>query len=594
MSWGKKEDVDLSRISTKYRSEKSISGYSLSEVKSAIQKYIRRNNVGMAIKMLMEFYSFDYVDGGSRILTNCLHRLQIIYLEDIGIGNYVAWYDLDKLFTIVYEERKKSDRNRNIEIRALKKIVIILCKSKKIRGCSFMNSVYQLNNQREEYSKYIDDCEYLEEIGEVTFDLFEKFIKEKNWRSIVVFKRLILLKNEGFNISTRKEKKIFISKLNDIVSKYFGKNIALIIAKWEKDIGKLKEGYLIYFLPLASYLYGCMGSDIDVSDVKNKWKKSDLGMVKLDDFVYDKHVLNAKNNSNMYFAEVSSQVFPKANIPLFPTDFEIIYIYLKSGKKENLVLEKCTKLPESTISFHNENSTKINDLVEKDEDLSITDFPDRESKLDFIVRAQLVTSHGKTDTYYAKYKGKTYFVKGPFLHNKGIDEFIKIQNEKEKYGLRTQKYYRVKMKVDRWPERPGIGVRKSFGVDDYGYFLIGKSMIDDFVIIEKESKTWSKTKVVDLSKFSVNVFKLNDMQMVSYINNVGFRLKYNLYDFADRNFMLFGDYVYSIDENKKNGDVDLRAELKSKKFEFVRKEYNRLKGKVNKKFLKVLSKEFED
>ena len=48
------------KINIKFRNEISVSGYEGNVVKSAIQKYIRRNNVEMALKMIMEIYCFEY------------------------------------------------------------------------------------------------------------------------------------------------------------------------------------------------------------------------------------------------------------------------------------------------------------------------------------------------------------------------------------------------------------------------------------------------------------------------------------------------------------------------------------------------------
>ena len=100
----------------------------------------------MALKMTMELYYFDYIDGGKRIFTNALHRLQIIFLEDIGCGNLALWRDLVDWFEIIFNERVKENRNRNLEIITLKRIVLNLCRCKKIRAASFMNSISVINN----------------------------------------------------------------------------------------------------------------------------------------------------------------------------------------------------------------------------------------------------------------------------------------------------------------------------------------------------------------------------------------------------------------------------------------------------------------
>ena len=80
---------------TKFRSERIWNGFSLDVLKSALQKYIRRSNVEMAYYVAMELDMFRHADGGKRILTNFYHRLMVIFIEDIGLGNYEAWQTVD-------------------------------------------------------------------------------------------------------------------------------------------------------------------------------------------------------------------------------------------------------------------------------------------------------------------------------------------------------------------------------------------------------------------------------------------------------------------------------------------------------------------
>lgn len=188
--------MDLSNMKTKFRNEISISGYDLSVVKSALQKYIRRNNVEMALKMCMEIYYFDYVEGGKRILTNGLHRLQIIFLEDIGCGNLKLWGQLVEWFDEIYKERDREGgvRNREIEIRNLKKIVVNLCKSRKIRCGSFMNAISVINENK--YDK-IKNCKYIDNFdGLITIEKLDIYLKNKSWKSIVVLRKLLFKLNE--------------------------------------------------------------------------------------------------------------------------------------------------------------------------------------------------------------------------------------------------------------------------------------------------------------------------------------------------------------------------------------------------------------
>ncbi|MHC5062202.1 MAG: hypothetical protein ACYTFK_14150, partial [Planctomycetota bacterium] len=76
---------------TKYRNEKSEHGHRFSTLKSAIQKYIRRNEIdkGMyCINELLKFNKMIKIDpkNTKRIMTNIANRIVVIANEDIGIG----------------------------------------------------------------------------------------------------------------------------------------------------------------------------------------------------------------------------------------------------------------------------------------------------------------------------------------------------------------------------------------------------------------------------------------------------------------------------------------------------------------------------
>ena len=102
-------------LSVMYRNEKSQYGFSLDVLKSAIQKYIRRNNKFMASYILREFFSFRELIEVEIVRvkscnTNMFHRLQIISLEDIGpsLLPYIETIDklLNELKDVTYDERK--------------------------------------------------------------------------------------------------------------------------------------------------------------------------------------------------------------------------------------------------------------------------------------------------------------------------------------------------------------------------------------------------------------------------------------------------------------------------------------------------------
>lgn len=110
----------LDNISVIYRQEISASGNRLDELKSGLQKYIRRNLPEYAARCGAELFCFIYKQGGKRIFTNLVHRLMIIYLEDIGLAGISIWSIIDKFINqILYSFRGEVDKNGNIEINDL-------------------------------------------------------------------------------------------------------------------------------------------------------------------------------------------------------------------------------------------------------------------------------------------------------------------------------------------------------------------------------------------------------------------------------------------------------------------------------------------
>lgn len=205
----------------------------------------------------------------------------------------------------------------------------------------------------------------------------------------------------------------------------------------------------------------------------------------------------------------------------------------------------------------------------------------------FICRAQLVTSYSKTDTYYAKGIEKDvnqlWLIKGPYIERTQIDEFLKFQKIKKERKLPFIICFSRKMIVDLWPEHPGIGVRHKLKENEEAYFIFCKSVIPESELSfeYRSSKKWEKTKVVKLKEFSVNVFKLNNMQMVYYLKNIAFRLEYNIGDMADRNFIVSGNIVYSVDESATKSNICLKTQLGESKYSYIKEYFEKVKNKLD-------------
>jgi len=127
-----------------FRKSMSPNGFTIDILKSGMQKYIRRGIFDKALYCSVELDSFKYVENGMRVSTNMIHRLQIIFLEDIGpcgISFFVRFNELIE------------DMINNIESNSLPEIIFMLCNSLHTRESSHINAVSRINSIFKEFSK---------------------------------------------------------------------------------------------------------------------------------------------------------------------------------------------------------------------------------------------------------------------------------------------------------------------------------------------------------------------------------------------------------------------------------------------------------
>lgn len=315
-------------MNCKFRNEVTASGYDFSVMKSGLQKYIRRGNEEKAVKCIEELDRFaELGHEGERLRTNMLHRLQIIFLEDIGIGNYYLWGNMCEWMTLLFNERKKVNRDRKTEIRTLELIVRNLCKSKKTRAASFMNGLCRLTEEDVDKVKHTGFAFVID--GDKTFEDYlcdlDKYMEQKSWISILFLKKLFL-----FCIEHKKSFKL----LEDLMEKYVCLNWCKM---WKKDLLKLREGFCLYFVPLAKYLYGTEELQLDLNCIEFDGVWPCNNNFEIDDYVFDKHVKvkHSLHNSHEYFVLESSYVFPE--VYRLPDAIKKIYIWIGCGKKGDIM-----------------------------------------------------------------------------------------------------------------------------------------------------------------------------------------------------------------------------------------------------------------
>lgn len=134
------------RISVKYRNERSLNNFTLDVLKSALQKYIRRAMEDQALFAGVELLMFGAVDGGARIVTNFIHRLQVIYLEDVGIAAINLWEYIDSKIDIMKARDLITGDCKSLSGQAMIDIICALSQSMHNRLPSHLSAISKYSN----------------------------------------------------------------------------------------------------------------------------------------------------------------------------------------------------------------------------------------------------------------------------------------------------------------------------------------------------------------------------------------------------------------------------------------------------------------
>ena len=604
------------KMSTKYRNEKTPVGMDYGVAKSALQKYIRRGKEEEALKIAGELHAFSEIGKeGRRYEKNFWHRLMIIFMEDIGIGNYGLWSYMIEWMNELLKERESENPNMEKEERILEKMIVNMCRSKKTRSCSFLKSLCELNEKdvekiNEEKEEELEEIKKGEEEGGMR-ELSEA-LRKKSALSVIYLQK-------EFEKGVRNAK--YMKMVEGCIEQYYSMEHG---KKWKKEILKMKEGNLLYILPLCNYLYGSEELQlVEEGELKGRLPRitegEEVAMLELPEYVYDKHVGKNRSqtrSSGEYFAKESSKVMPE--VIRMPIDLKRIYQWLKcnrvgslkdycqceasSNSKQIPILHVAEELPIKSILHVADEPTKpILHVVEEMPILHVAEevgleFPERESEMELISRIQLVCSRNKTDTVYARYKGEVWFVKGPYEGEEKVNEYVRIQEEKREMGLPYIESYMVKMYGDRWKKVP-LGIRNRLDLEKKQTYLMCRSLYEEREMefeMHEGSKYWPETKVLNMEKIKVNVFKLGERELIDYVNSIGYRMKRNIGDMGDRNFIIKEGRVYSVDEEVNKGKVNLLTNLKKRKYAYVKSAYERLskEGKLHPMCEEALCKEF--
>jgi hypothetical protein len=503
----------MSPICVKYRSESSRGGFSLDELKSGLQKYIRRGMLNEAAYCLNEFLSFRDIHNYSeherdvkRIFTNLYHRLLIISMEDIGPNIAGCIRELNDSFL---------QFRKNFHFDVGMQILVTLCRMYKSRECSWYKYYWygqsiSIDVYEPAYEKFFT-CE-TPQVQTMCNELICS-LKNKEDRAVYfAFDIATVEKTEGSYLRAKDPHRLIFH----ILKTYAGIDIEPWFTIYATELKNCAEKFLCWLTPMIAFLKGKTNSERAFVDPEAAMKFV-MGTEKmvLHDFVYDKHTKKGKSHpvrkTSEYFWQESSKVYPEC--PTINKLYKDIYCRVK----------------------------KESDLV------------------DFKIRAQLLCGNGKTDTYFGVLKtdlekfsqGETVFVKGPFEEESSVDNALFCNELKAKWKLPYVKMQKVKLVPDIFPEAEVVfGCRKTC---KSGWFLICENLKDfdvknpPFEI--KNSKNYKDTVVLKSESLIISEDNIHGEIGFQYVVSLLFRYYVGIPDVANRNFLIKQGKVYSVDED---------------------------------------------
>ena len=362
------------------------------------------------------------------------------------------------------------------------------------------------------------------------------------------------------------------------------RKFSIVLQNWFKDLKNLKENFLTWLVVLIFYIEdrNVEVPEIEYEDVSviKEWLKSNDKTLVLDDYVYDMHTKVGKRDKTRgtteYFVLESSRVEPID--PICNYKYRHFYECFKLNRKfDYKEVDDEVKVEANLVDEKTEAKDNINefDFVKAACHLKTNE----KDCFEFRARCQINTSNNKTDTYFAYVNtdiGKiNVFVKGPVKDKKYFELMIERNNIKKDLGFKVSWMFIVYLEVDKTINSP-LGLRNKFSAEEYGYYLVCEDLIgignayEDIKTVEKISKKWPSTQVVDFSKyknckFTCGVF--NNEINLQYVLLLIYRDIFQITDHADRNFIVdeSKNIVYSLDEDCKPSNSKLNSLPKNKK-----------------------------
>jgi hypothetical protein len=577
-------------ISTTYRKHITWNNYPADVMKSGLQKYIRRSVLSKALYCAAELDLFKDAPNTKEaegIRTNFLHRLMIIFMEDVE--NLALFDTIYMKMNQLFQERDKADRSKEKEAQWITEVVTLLVRSTKARVCSHVRALF--NPKYQPIHGRYPSMNSLWSVGQNTLEhnciMFKKYLKEKN----------LLAVQYAFWIEASEEKlpqKLFRSsqpvwfifhQLMNPLQVAKTERVKKFVEWYKEHIGGMKEGFMCWLLPLLHELEIVPFGTADAGEIPPYVARNREGhTIEVDDYVLDKHTSKGRGKGLVEFALVGALVEPQADFvnPLWKQFYE-------DGKRYEEGIALRPILGEVPLTEPSEEPSKelTPTIVRKTTALSPSEEKTETDAYDFLVRTQLTTMGTKMDVYFAKTRqGDLVVVKGPYATRAEIDVLERNTAWKRQHGLPYNLFQVRHLLPNRWPEGVPLGARNKVDRTRPAYFLVFDSYLQesDLRTMQHSSTLWPATEVVDWKQipfhFTYKARALTQQEYTDYIHALLFRYLLGVSDFADRNFLMKDGRVISIDEDVEGRDIDLYATLQKNKaaflHEWLEKHYDQL------------------
>jgi hypothetical protein len=561
------EDIEEKTVTT-YRHERSYNGYSASDLKSWLQKAIRRGDEKDAVWAAVEMYTIPK----QAIVTNLFNRLRVIAMEDVGAANINA----TKLVDCILEKLQTDKGKSRLPVKAsgvkmIATLVSYLARSKHIRLCSDYKAVFLTPVVREMMMAkfpgvYKGHQKIINKISEENDpkklgSMVVKMLKKRDDKAFYPLGKILEFEKLPFKTYSSVKPQYYAMKCLEDAG--LDKKIVAILVKWLKGgIANLKVEHnlpVYYGMSILLHMDKNLEEELDITEPKitNFTSKK---IPKVPGYALDKHTLTGRlaGKTALDFAIEGARV-ENEDEDLLNKTHRKIYLESKVPVKKDKVKE--SKKDKAKVPVK-KNKTKESEYA------------------DFIVRVQVNTSDAKADTYIARRRSdqKLVFIKGPYLTEYSVNSPVKAYEVKRIISPELPSIFLEKRRLvpDLFPDIP-LGIRRKVDRAKSYWFLIAESLLEEPIPFKiHNTKKWVDEKVVDWPKVKEpkipNPLKLSGKSLNYYVLNMFFRYFMGIGDPADRNFLLTKDgKIISTDEESIGSDPNFSTSLKKRRCETILK-----------------------